>query len=89
MYETRMGEPFLAFGRQIRPFSKALIVRLPGKRGGLIWNRPASLLVTEQDGQERVIPIIDVTRTVIWNLLGAALAWTAVAWFFTMYRRKK
>jgi hypothetical protein len=72
-YETRAGEPIQAAGRRIIPFSKALIVRFPGLPGGVIWNRPVSVSVQEADGQEQVIPIVDVTRLAIWSMLGGSL----------------
>ncbi len=82
-YETRMGEPFDSPGGRITPFSKALIIRFPWKRGGLVWNRPASVLVTGKDGQEQVIPVEDVTRKVVWVLMGGILAGAIVAGLLT------
>ena len=34
------------------PIARALIIRLPGSTGGLVWNRPVAVLVQEH-GQER------------------------------------
>jgi hypothetical protein len=77
-YETRAGDPIQVAGRRIIPFSKALIVRFPGPHGGLIWNRPVSVAVQGDDGQERVIPVVDVTRMAIWGMLGGWLMVMAI-----------
>jgi hypothetical protein len=83
--ETHAGEPIQAGLLKVTPFSKALILRLPGFPGGLIWNRPASLLVQTADGQEQVLPVADVTRRAQWLLLGAGLLGAALIWL--LYRR--
>jgi hypothetical protein len=87
-YETRQGEPVLVAGRRITLLSKALVIRLPGFNGGLIWNRPASVLVTSEDGQEQSLPVVDVTRMAIWNMLGASMAFFLVIGLFRLVRRK-
>lgn len=68
--ETRAGKTMHAGGRKITPFSQALILSFPGMPGGLIWNRPVSVLVREPDGSEIVIPVVDRTRQVELALLG-------------------
>ncbi len=40
--------------------------------GGLIWNRPSSILARTRDGQEFVIPVKNVTRQVQIALFGGA-----------------
>ncbi|MFC2053860.1 hypothetical protein ACFLV7_06115 [Chloroflexota bacterium] len=72
--ETRAGETITKGGTKIVPFSKSLRVQIPGLYGGLIWNRPATLLVVSSDGDEQIIPIVDVTRQALWALLGVSLA---------------
>ena len=72
--ETRAGETITMGGTKIVPFSKSLRVQIPGWQGGLIWNRPASVLVISSDGHEQIIPIVDVTRQALWALLGVSLA---------------
>jgi hypothetical protein len=88
-YETRMGEPYETSGGRVTPFSKALIFRFPGGHGGLVWNRPTSLLVTREDGQERVVPIIDVTRNILLGLAGAVLACMIVVGLIAGLTRRK
>jgi hypothetical protein len=66
-------------GVRITPFSKILRLRLPGLKGGLIWNRPSSLLV-EADGEEQVMNIPDPTRTAQWMLFFSALLVPLAVW---------
>jgi hypothetical protein len=72
-------------GIRITPFSKVIRVRVPGVKGGLIWNRPASVLV-ETNGAERVITIPDPTRTAQWALLGSALLIPLAVWLLVRRR---
>ena len=71
--ETNIGEPIHYTGGRLIPFSRSLIFRSPGRRAILIWNRPAAVLVKKDNGQQQVIPIIDVTRRWQVILFGGAL----------------
>jgi hypothetical protein len=73
--ETRGSEPFSAGGNTLTLFSQSLTIRLPFSflHGGLIWNRPVSVLAVAPDGQEQIIPIKDPTRQAQWSLLFASL----------------
>jgi hypothetical protein len=57
-------------GRLLVPVSRTVTVRLPGRAGGLVWNRPLAVEVRES-GERRVLPIPDWTRRLQWFLLGA------------------
>jgi hypothetical protein len=73
-YEQKAGDPITVGDFRIVPFSQTLRVQFPGRwMGGLIWNRPASVLVTSREGQEQVLPVHDVTRRVQFSLLGACI----------------
>ena len=72
--ETFPGETIQAGKTKITPFSQAVKFMLPGSRGGLIWNRPVSVLVQGDDGSEYVLPVVDVTRIAQLALLGIGLA---------------
>jgi hypothetical protein len=80
--ETRAGEPIQLSTGKIIPFSKVLYIQIPGLWGGVLWERPASVLVIQDDGEEEIIPIQDVSRYVVLGLIGAI----ALLWLFT---RKK
>jgi hypothetical protein len=58
-------------------------VTIPGMNGGLIWNRPVSILVQTKDGEEQVLSIPDVTRQTIWMLFGATFMITLFAWLIS------
>lgn len=72
--ETHSGQPIRAGQNTITPFSWALRLHIPGLKGGLIWNRPTSVLIQSADGHEQVLSITDVTRMVEWSLFFSSLA---------------
>ena len=84
--ETRTGQSISTHGFKLTPFSRSLTLRIPGMNGGLIWNRPASVLVQAEDGQEFVLPVIDFTRQVQWTLYGLALG--ACLLFWLLFRKQ-
>lgn len=78
--ETRAGDPIPAGDTTIVPLAKSYQLRLPGKVGGVIWNRPASVVVQTAVGQEYILPIRDVTRRAQFALLGGSLLAGLLAW---------
>jgi hypothetical protein len=80
--ENRVGMPVQAGAYRLLPISRALILKFPGTRGGIIWNRPVSVVAQTLDGQEQVLPVRDVTRQVQLALFGGALLGTLVMWVF-------
>lgn len=85
--ETRAGEPIPAGDTTIVPLAKSYQFRFPGKVGGVIWNRPASVVVQTALGQEYILPIRDVTRRAQFAIIGSGLLAGLLAWLLT--RRKK
>lgn len=82
--ETVAGDPIQLDNAQLITFSQALHVRIPGLWGGVLWERPVSILVIQNDGEEEIIPIQDVSRYVIIAIFGVSL----LAWFVVRrYRR--
>ena len=78
--ETYAGEQIISGQRKILPFSQAMTIQIPFFNGGLIWNRPVSILEITPDGNEQVTRIQDVTRMaqiVLWSVgvIGALLIW--------------
>ncbi len=71
--EIRSGQPMQVGDYQIIPQSQVLRIRFPGKRSGLIWNRPKAVIVKAQGGQEYSLPVRDVTRLVIWSMLAGGI----------------
>jgi hypothetical protein len=78
--ENRVGTPVRAGDYRLIPISRALILKFPGRRGGIIWNRPVSVVAQTEDGQEQLLPVKDVTRQVQLALLGGALLSTSLLW---------
>lgn len=78
--ETQPGEPIQAGKNKITPFSQAIKLILPRSMGGLVWNRPISVMVQGADGSEQVLPVRDITRSVQLALLGVGLAGGFLLW---------
>ncbi len=78
--ETLPGESIQTGPNKITPFSQVVKLMLPGSRGGLIWNRPVSVLVQGTDGSENVLPVVDITRIAQLALLGVGLAFGILFW---------
>ena len=62
----------------ITAFSKVLRLNIPGFPGGLVWNWPDSVLVSNSNGDEQIIPVRDVTRQTLWVLAGLTALVTAI-----------
>ena len=69
-FKTQSGKPIQVGNRTITVRSRALQVKFPGRSGGIIWNRPTSVLVQTTDGRERTLLVRDTTRTVQMLVLG-------------------
>ncbi len=78
-YTEKTGSPLEVSGKKITPLNRVLQISAPGLPAGLIWNRPSALLVADEQGQEYRLPVTDVTRMVIWGLLGAGLVFALLA----------
>jgi len=76
-WETLTGEPIIVGDTTVTPNSHVLSIRLPF--GGLVWNRPAAVVV-ERNGQTERIAILDVTRLAVWSILALSVAVTLLAW---------
>ena len=69
-FNTIQGNPIILGDRTITPQSQALKIRL-GK-WGIVWNRPVAVLV-EQDGEIHRLPVVDITRWIVWGISGIVL----------------
>ena len=67
---TFQGNPIQVGDRVITPQSQALQIRF--KRWGFVWNRPVAVLV-EREGEVYRVPVVDITRWIIWVLSGIVL----------------
>ena len=70
----------------VTPQSQALVVRFPF--GGYVWNRPVALRV-ERNGQEQVVPILNVTLVMRLAMLGVALVFAGSTLIISALRRRR
>jgi|MudIll2142460700_1097286.scaffolds.fasta_scaffold2198575_1 hypothetical protein len=88
-YETKAGDPIQAGDVQIIPFAKVFHLRLPGQRGGLVWNRPVAVAVTPLNGETYVLPVRDPTRMALFAMGGAILGGLLLTSFIQIRKRRK
>lgn len=87
--ETRAGRTLENHGWRFTPFAQSLRIRWPFLGGGLIWNRPVSVLAVAPDGQESILPVTDITRQIIWTIYGLALLVALVAGLESLRLKRK
>lgn len=85
--EIQAGESVSIGEHTVTPFAQSVQIRFPGM-GGFIWNRPVSVLVQNKDGEEEVLPIIDVTRQALFGFIGLGLFTFALTWILKRISRK-
>ena len=84
--QTISGEQIKVGDTIVTPQAQSVTLRWP--YGGLLWNRPAAVLV-EQDDQTTRIPIIDVTRILVWGFLGLGLFFGIMTALLSNQQRRK
>jgi len=87
--ENQAGDPIQAGANRIVPFSQAVRLQIPGLQGGLVWNRPVSVLVQAADGGEQVLAIPDPTRQAQLTFLGAAFGAVLIYGLYRAITRRK
>ncbi len=85
-WQTLSGKAVTVGDVTVVPQSQALTLRW-GRHGGLVWNRPAALLVKRGDQTER-IPIVDPTRAVQLGLFGFCLSFCMIVFVVSARRRR-
>lgn len=81
--ETRAGKPILFAGKTIVPFANSIQVRIPFIQGGVVWNRPVAVAVQTTQGEEYILPIQDVTRQILFSLIGASIIGAILIFLFS------
>ncbi len=84
-FKTLQGNPIQVGDRLITPQSQALKIRF--SRWGFVWNRPVAILV-EQEGNVKRIPVVDITRWIVWGISGSVL----IFWIYSLinkYRKQE
>ena len=69
----------------IHPYTRHAALTAFGGAAGMIWERPAAILVHHPDGTEEILSIQDRTRQAQLLLLGIGFLGSLLAWLF--YRR--
>jgi hypothetical protein len=87
--ENKAGTPVLAGRTRIIPFAQSVRLDFPGFPGGVVWNRPFSILVVSANGEEQVIRIVDVTRRIQIALLAAGFLGGLLLWMLGTNQRKE
>jgi hypothetical protein len=74
--EIRTGETQHVGDYEVTPQARVFMIKFRGRHGGLIWNRPKAVIVRNNNGEESILPVPDVTRNIIWGMLAGALVGT-------------
>ena len=88
-FETRAGKPIVIGKNRIIPFYQSVGVNMPQINGGVVWNRPVSVLAVNADGEESVIPVIDVTRRLQIAIFGSGLFILVLTWLLSKIMHKE
>lgn len=86
--ENKAGIPVNTAGTRLIPFSQSVQIDFPGFPGGVVWNRPTSILAVSPTGDEQVIRVVDVTRRIQIAILAGGLLGGLVLWILTHASRK-
>lgn len=86
--ENKAGTPIKAASTRIIPFSQSVRVDFPGFPGGIVWNRPLSILAVSATGDEHVIRVVDVTRRIQIAILAGGLLGGLALWILAHVSRK-
>jgi len=79
VYEHREGAPIQTGQITLTPISRALVVQIPGMRGGLVWNRPSAVRVSQPGAPDRLVPVRDVTRLTVLGIAALAIVGAVLA----------
>jgi len=83
--QTLTSQPVKVGDMQVYFRSQVLQVRLSSGHGGLIWNRPLSVVMGTRGGEEQMLSVPDVTRTAVLTLLVLGFSST---FLLMLFRRK-
>jgi hypothetical protein len=81
--ENRAGKPIVIGKNRITPFYQSVGLNMPQINGGMLWNRPVSVLAVNADGEESVIPVVDVTRRIQIVIFGSGLFILMLTWLLS------
>lgn len=81
--ETQSGQPIQIREATLTPFFQTVRFKFPKLPVYFSWKRPVSILVTNKENQEVVLPIQDITRQIMIGILGFSLL------FWLKFRAKR
>ena len=79
--QTSAGEPVITGDLKIYPVARSYRVNFPSDQGGIVWNRPLSVIVEDSRGNRQIIPIQDRTRQLQIGILAAGFIMSMITWF--------
>ncbi|MGW8143581.1 MAG: hypothetical protein ACWGN2_04255 [Anaerolineales bacterium] len=85
--QTSAGEPVAAGDIKIYPVARSYRLNFPSGHGGIVWNRPRSVIVEDVMGRRQIIPIQDYTRRMQIFILAAGLITALLTWL--IFRNSK
>ena len=65
------------------PYAQSYRLTISGFPGGLVWNRPVSILTVHPDGSEEVTPVLDITRRSVIGIWAIGILGVFVFWLST------
>jgi hypothetical protein len=80
--QTSAGEPVSVGDLKVYPVSRSYRINFPSAHGGIVWNRPRSVIVEDSMGRRQIIPIHDYTRRLQIGILSAGFIMMLVTWLF-------
>jgi hypothetical protein len=86
--ETKPGRPIKIGKNRIVPYSQSVRYNLPQINGGVIWNHPTSILAIDADGEEKVIPVPDITRRIEIAIYGGGLVVILLVWLISQIQNR-
>lgn len=78
--QTSAGEPVTAGDVKIYPVARSYRINFPSGHGGIVWNRPRSVIVEDSMGRRQIIPIHDYTRRLQIGILSAGIIISLLTW---------
>lgn len=78
--QTSAGEPVTAGDIKVYPVARSYRLNFPSGYGGIVWNRPRSVIVEDAMGRRQIIPIHDYTRRMQIGILASGLIVALLSW---------
>lgn len=77
---TKRSYPFEVGDTTVKLLSRSLRFQPASYRWALIWQRPKAIVVRQQDGEQQILPIHDITRRTQVIILAMGLLVSLLIW---------